>query len=87
MHLGIIWPYAHVIIMSALVFNTVSYNQGINPQSSDFNVISNLFNTFWYDTIILILKSSFNIYIWCCCLLLILFYSNILPTKFLLPLI
>ena len=56
-------PNIHAVRSSfEAVFNTVSYNQGINPQSSDFNVISNLFNTFWYDTIILILKSSFNIY-------------------------
>ena len=55
-------PNIHAVRSSfEAVLNTVSYIQ-VNSQSQDFNIISNLSNTFWYDTIILILKSSFNIY-------------------------
>ena len=56
-------PNIHAVRSSfESVFNSVSYNQGSSSQSNDFNVLANLFNTHWYDTIILILKSSFNIW-------------------------
>ena len=56
-------PNIHVVRSSyEAVFNTVSYNYSYNSQSQNFNIYSNLSNTFWYDTIFLILKSSFNIY-------------------------
>ena len=55
-------PNIHAVRSSfEAVLNTVSYIQ-VNSQSQDYNIISNLSNTFWYDTIILILKSGFNIY-------------------------
>ena len=56
-------PNIHAVRSSfESVFNNVSYNYEDNTQSQIPNVISNLANTFWYDTIILILKSSFNIF-------------------------
>ena len=56
-------PNIHAVRSSfESVFNTVSYNQGSSSQSNDFSVVSNIFSTYWYDTISLILKSSFNIW-------------------------
>ena len=56
-------PNIHAVRSSfESVFNNVSYNLGANPQSSNYEVYSNLGNTLWYDSIILILKSSFDVY-------------------------
>ena len=44
------------------VFTNVSYSSGNNPQSSNYDIYSNLADTLWYDSIILILKSSFDVY-------------------------
>ena len=56
-------PNIHAVRSSfESVFNTVSYNQGSGSQSNEFNIMANLFNTYWYETIVLILKSSFNIW-------------------------
>ena len=44
------------------VFTNVSYSSGANPQSSNYDIYSNLADTLWYDSIILILKSSFDVY-------------------------
>ena len=56
-------PNIHAVRSSfEAVFNSVSYITWDSTQSQNFNTYSNLSNTFWYDMIILILKSSFNIY-------------------------
>ena len=56
-------PNIHAVRSSfESIFNNVSYNLGANPQSSNYEVYSNLGNTLWYDSIILILKSSFDVY-------------------------
>ena len=56
-------PNIHAVRTSfESVFNGVSYYTGTSSQSQSFDVISNLINSQWYDTIILILKSGFNIY-------------------------
>ena len=51
-------PNIHAVRSSfEKMFSTISYNN-IN----EYSVIANLPNTFWYETIILILKSGFQIY-------------------------
>ena len=53
-------PNIHAVRYSfEKMYNNLSYN---NDNEYPYSVISNLPNTLWYDTIITILKSSFNLY-------------------------
>ena len=54
-------PNIHAVRTSfEKMFSSISFNNDGNDYS--YKVISNLPNTFWYETIILILSSSFDIY-------------------------